>query len=454
MPSYANFSIPFLGGGPTIAEQILQGLHEGFTEKQQKQELAIKQQQVSADTQRSNILNQLTQAQIQHEALQNAYEQETEPIRKQLLLNQLTESTAQLGMRKHIAKYLGFDLEGIEKGAAQDAAQPKPTAGEPQPPSMFEQELQKTKKALGNLAPSDEGQIDDAIRRTKEAFLNTGKLDTSHITAAIAAINTRKAERERAELETTPFKTWQAEFTKEHGRGPTAKEVQDFQTAGAAMRIQGLENLRQDNYLDTSQPGGVMSAMTSGEFAAANKAEPGRYVKATGQAINAVKATGLINDIRDGVKQMRDANAALPDKGLSSKARALMTLAAKNPETAVNTVMSGLAAENLSEPEQNYLIAHATLAERAMAMRGLQGQGAGSDQQRAAIVAMLPGFATADKKMAEKQLKTFENNVANLDRTIPKVGKMSRQSAGESAPPEESGVTLEDLLKAHPPKKP
>jgi len=117
---------------------------------------------------------------------------------------------------------------------------------------------------------------------------------------------------------------------------------------------------------------------------------------------------------------------------LSMEARALLSLASKHPETATQTVMSGLAATKLSEPEQDYLIAHATLAERAMAMRGLQGQGAGSDAQREAIVAMLPGFATADKKMAEKQLKTLTNNVDNVDKTIPRVGKMGRESAGEA----------------------
>src|SRR6266576_5229566 len=152
MPTYANMQIPFLGGGPTIAEQILQGLHEGATEKLQQQQLGLEKQRVGNETMRGNILNQLTQAQIKHEALQNAFEEETDPIKKQSLLNELNESTMALGMKKHIAKYVGFDLDGIEKGAEHDQAQPKPKAGEPQPPSQFEKEIQKTKKKVGALA--------------------------------------------------------------------------------------------------------------------------------------------------------------------------------------------------------------------------------------------------------------------------------------------------------------
>lgn len=430
MPSNAYFNIPFLGGGPTIAEQILQGLHEGFTEKQSKQELALKQQQVANETQRTNVLNQLTQAQIQHEANVTKYETETNPIKKSQLLNDLQDSAIKLGIAKHQAKFFGIDADALANAATPEGITPPTTTGTstaPAGPTPFEQEMQKTEKLLGPFSPEEKSIWENAKSVAGKS------MSVAPITAAIGKISENRQAIHKAELETTPFKTWQAEFTKEHGRGPTAKEVQDFQTAGAQIRMSGLENLRQDNYLDTTQPGGEVRAMTAGEFADANKAEPGRFVKDTGQVRNALKATSLINDIKDGMTQMKAANAALPDKGLSDGARALLALAAKNPETAVATVMAGLAAKQLSEPEQDYLIAHATLAERAMAMRSLQGQGAGSDQQRAAIIAMLPGFATADKKMAERQLKTLANNVENIDRSIPKIGKMSRQSASEAA---------------------
>ena len=441
---------PFLGGGPSISEQILQGLHQGATENAQQQQLGLEQQRVTNETTRNSVLNKLTEAQIQHEANVSAFEKETNPIKRAQLLNDLQDSAIKLGIAKHQASYFGIDADAMAKAATPEGIEPpKPTATKtsatPTGPTPFEQEMQRTEKLLGTLTPEEQSIWENAKSVAQRS------LSAAPISAAIAKISENRQAVHKAELETTPYKAWQGEFVKEHGRQPTSKEIEDFQTAGARIRIEGMGSLRQDNYLDTSEPGGQIVAMTSDDFNKANKDEPGRFVKATGQVINANKATGLINDIRDGMKQMKAANDALPDKGLSTKARALLELAAKHPENATQTVMAGLASESLSNAEQDYLIAHATLAERAMAMRGLQGQGAGSDSQRAAIVAMLPGFATADKKMAEKQLKTLANNVDNIDRTIPKVGKMSRQSAGEAQG--EGGLTAEDLLKKYPPSK-
>jgi len=419
-------NIPFLGGGPSISEQILQGLHEGFQEKQAKQEFALKQKSAQSDIARNDILNVLTQAQTKHAAVQTAYEEETDPVRKQQLLTDLHKSQIDLATKKHTAKFFGVDLDNLDK-AANEAANPPPKEGEQTPLSGFQKEIQNTKKFLGTMTPDEEAIFNNA------ANVATRTLDATPVTSALAHITQQRATTSRAELETTPFKSWQAKFTREHGREPNSKEIEAFQLAPTQLRMTGMENLRQDNYLDTTQPGGQIIGMTSGEFADANKAEPGRFVKSTPTVANAVKASGLISDIRDGMKQMQDAVKALPEKGLSSEGRALLSLAAKHPETATQTVMAGLAASKLSEAEQDYLIAHATLAERAMALRGLQGAGAGSDQQRAAITAMLPGFATADAKMAGKQLKTLANNVDNVERTIPKVGKMSRESAGEAA---------------------
>lgn len=267
---------------------------------------------------------------------------------------------------------------------------------------------------LGKLNSDEQAQIDTA---KKEAQV-TRKFDP--INAAVTKIAQERATTARQNLETTPFKAWRQEFINQNGREPNAKEIQDFTTAGQGIRIAGMENLRQDNYLDTSS--GEVSTMTAGEFAAANKANPGQFVKFSGQVSNAMKGQSLINDIRDGIKQMRAA-VNDPKFKLSPSGRALMEVASNNPQTAVATVIAGSAAKKLSPEEQNYIIAHATLLERAMSLRGLQGQGAGSDQQRQAIAAMLPNLATGDKNMAEKQLKTLENNVDNVASAIPKLGK-------------------------------
>jgi hypothetical protein len=207
------------------------------------------------------------------------------------------------------------------------------------------------------------------------------------------------------------------------------------------MRIQGLENLRQDNYLDTSDPSGLsVGTMTAGGFAEANKAEPGRYIKYTGQAANALKARGMINDIRAGMGGLNAAIDALPPGGMSAKGRAFMEKALQDPRGPVDAVMSGLAASGLSTQEQNFAIQHSSAVERAMSLRGLQGQGAGSDQQRAAIARIVPGIASAaNKAMMKNQMATFKNNVDNVDQTIPRVGKANLKPIEETPVPSTTG---------------
>ncbi len=284
--------------------------------------------------------------------------------------------------------------------------------------------VQDATKSLGQLSAPEQAQIDAA---TKEAQI-TRKFDP--INTAVRNISQDRITTARG-TDTSAFKAWRSQFIKEHGREPNSQEIQGFTTAGQMMRIAGLENLRQDNYLDTSVPGGSVATMTAGEFAVANKLNPGRFVKYNGTVSNTLKAQSFISDIRDGMRQMLTAVNA-PNFKLSSKARALMSLANRNPETAVSTVMSGLAAQNLSGPEQDYLIAHASLLERAMSLRSLQGQGAGSDQQRAAIAGLVPGFATANKDMALKLLTTLSNNVDNVEKAFPKVGGSSTQPSASS----------------------
>jgi hypothetical protein len=298
-------------------------------------------------------------------------------------------------------------------------------------PQQVNQMVDSMTGNLGKLT-SDHQALLDGAKQEFVGNLKQGKFDPTPIQAAMKTIVTERASTARG-TDATPFKAWRDQFVKQMGREPNAQEITAFTTAGQAMRITGFENLRQDNYLDTTT--GTVGTMTAGEFAAANKANPNQFVKYNSQVSNALKGQSLINDINAGIAQMR---AAINDPNFkfSSKGRALMEVAAKSPETAVSTVMSGLAAQNLSNAEQNFVIARATLLERSMALRGLQSQGAGSDQQRRAIADMLVNFNTADKGMAEKQLRTLENNVNNVASAIPKIGKR-----GSGAEPPPAGMT-------------
>jgi hypothetical protein len=306
----------------------------------------------------------------------------------------------------------------------------------PQVPFRPDQLITRNEQSQLSVAPKESG---SDFERYYTSLVRNGQPDTPQ--NRLSAYSTWQ--QNSGATEASPFKAWRQQFIQANHREPNAKEIQDFTTAGAAMRIVGMENLRQDNYLDTTN--GSVGTMTSGEFASGNKSEPGRYVKFNGQVSNALKAQSLINDIRAGISQMRAASNALPGDGLSSDARALGALAARSPENAVGVVISGMAGKNLSEAEQDYLIAHASLLERAMSLRGLQGQGAGSDQQRAAIAAMIPGLATANKSMAAKQLATLEGNVNIVASSIPRIG--NRSTAGAGAPPAGAQViSLDDFL--------
>lgn len=427
MPTYANMQIPFLGGGPTIAEQILQGLHEGATEKLQQQQLGLEKQRVGNETQRSNVLNRLTEAQIQHEANVTAYEKETNPINKAQKLNDLQDSALKLGIAKHQAKYFGLDADALTKAATPEGIEPQPVAAKagisatpPVGPTPFEQEMQKTEKILGTMTPDEQAIWDNAKSVAAKS------MSAAPVTAAIGKISENRQAIHKAELETTDFKAWKSSL----GREPTTAELEHWHALGAHVGAEAKLEVNNKEMYDTKENRIVQ--MNSQEINDANKKESGRFIQYTGQVQDALKAQSNVNDIRDGIKMMRDAIND-PKFKLTEKGRYLMSLANKAPEHALATVTSGMAAENLSEPEQNYVIAHATLVDRSFSLKGLQSQGGGgSDSQRAAIAAMVPGFATADKGMAEKYLKTLENNIRNVEKAYPKIGS-SKTSALEEA---------------------
>jgi hypothetical protein len=304
-------------------------------------------------------------------------------------------------------------------------------------PNRIDQMVGSMTGNLGKLT-SDHQALLDGAKQEFVGNLKQGKFDPAPIQAAMKTIVTERASTARG-ADATPFKAWRDQFVKQMGREPNAQEIVNFTTAGQGVRITGLENLRQDNYFDTTS--GTVNTMTAGEFAQANKANPGQYVKYNTQVSNALKGQSLINDINAGIAQMR---AAVNDKNfkLSSAGRAILEIASKSPESAKSAVLAGLAAQHLNDTEQNFLIGHATLLERAMSLRGLQGQGAGSDQQRRAIADMLPGLASADPKMMGKQLDTLQNNVDNVASAIPKIGKRAAGSGTAGQPPPGATMTV------------
>src|SRR5256885_3053042 len=134
-------------------------MHEGMQERLQKQQLGMEQQRVTNETARSNVLNRLTEAQIQHEANVAGYEKETNSIKKSQMLTDLHDSALKLGIAKHQAKFFGIDADALTNAATPEGIEPAKTTVEGTSaagPTPFEQEIQKTEKLLGTMNPDEQ----------------------------------------------------------------------------------------------------------------------------------------------------------------------------------------------------------------------------------------------------------------------------------------------------------
>jgi hypothetical protein len=69
------------------------------------------------------------------------------------------------------------------------------------------------------------------------------------------------------------------------------------------------------------------------------------------------------------------------------------------------------------------------LNERAMSLRNVAGMGTGAQDLRTAIRAMIPGIRSGDKKMMNKQLDAFDNQVSILKEGIAHPGKTKPASS-------------------------
>jgi hypothetical protein len=107
----------------------------------------------------------------------------------------------------------------------------------------------------------------------------------------------------------------------------------------------------------------------------------------------------------------------------------------RDPGVMSNEVQTLLGTQQLTPAQQDFVVWVAQLQERALSLRNVAGMGAGSDQLRNAILATLPGVKSGNKQMALKQLDAFDNQVALLERGVPKV----RGQGGVTPPPKPGG---------------
>jgi len=259
--------------------------------------------------------------------------------------------------------------------------------------SGFDQAISGAKTTLGKLAPEEQAVLDAAEQSSRFDAMQGRPDALNHLQQAVSEISNNRRSVEVAKL-----------FGQQRG------------------------DMYNKEYYNTDT--GEVEQLTANEFLSASKENPRRYIQYSPTVQNTLKAQSLVNDIQDGIDNMKKVISD-PKFNLSAGGRALLFEAQKNPESAASTILSGMSTQKLDPSERNYLMAMATLDERAMAMRGLQGQGSGSDQQREAIVRMLPGLLTADPGMAKQQLALFQNNLDNLNKMIPKIGKAGKTSAGQ-----------------------
>lgn len=236
------------------------------------------------------------------------------------------------------------------------------------------------------------------------------------------------AQQAAAQASKSEFDTWRQAYIQEHGKNPSAKEVQDFKNSGAQIILDGRLNSSTKNYLNLDS--NEMEALTPAEFAAKPQ---GTYVVYDSAVQKANGAHGLLNGIRDTVSNLQTQLAdpqfdARLDKGTGAL---LSTALRASDETTYKTAVGKIAMEQLNPAQQDYVNQLLQLHERAMSLRALQSAGAGSDQSREAIFRTLPGLVDT-KESAQKKLNSLSQELTNVERSYPKIGR-SNVSAGDSA---------------------
>jgi hypothetical protein len=132
-----------------------------------------------------------------------------------------------------------------------------------------------------------------------------------------------------------------------------------------------------------------------------------------------------IADIQTASKMTRDSINNLDiDKKFSPAQIAKLNMAMTTDDPGLaNTELSTLATEDLTEKQQDFVIWVRQLNERAMSLRNVAGMGAGAQDLRTAIRAMIPGVRSGSKEMMLKQLDAFDNQVKILKGGIAHPGK-------------------------------
>lgn len=205
MPTNTNFAIPFLGGGPQISEQIMQGLTEGFNEHIANQQLGLKKQELAQQASHQAILDKFTQTEIDANNMKMAFDKETDPVRKQALYVGLVKTAFDNALTEKQLQQFGVDTDAIKANlphapggaspvAVPGAATPGTPSAMPVPggPTPFQKEIGITRGFLEKDSPLTPGE--EAIWGTAVNAANA-TLNSKPITDAVKEIFDKRQQR-------------------------------------------------------------------------------------------------------------------------------------------------------------------------------------------------------------------------------------------------------------------
>lgn len=138
---------------------------------------------------------------------------------------------------------------------------------------------------------------------------------------------------------------------------------------------------------------------------------------------------GMYNEMHQAIGQMQNAVANMPEDGFDAKQRAQLILAMKSidPKSAVQSWIKSEAAGSLSQAQQDYAQAVASLQESMMVLRSAGKMGQATDKVRDAIGGMTPDLPISKDYIAgqidklNKQINTLESAQPGLKGLAPRV---------------------------------
>lgn len=189
------------------------------------------------------------------------------------------------------------------------------------------------------------------------------------------------------------------------------------QTAPQTARGQQAGEQKFVRYIDTANSNTVGS-MNANQYNQANKVEPNRYVELTPQVETALQQKAIMGEMRMGTDALKKSMTGLKSQ-LTPEVQAQLALIDKatDKSSAWQNFFQGQAARTLSKDQIDYLTDVKRLQEYAMSLRSLAKMGQGSESQRAAIEATVPG-AALPIELNRSRLEKFEQQLDQVEKGI------------------------------------